>query len=615
MASGAEMIFHHTSPDRRPWWPGCGVLLGLSLLGPGCTDAGPCAKGGCVGDSDTATPLDTDTDTDPPTPLDADGDGFTEEDGDCDDTSAAVYPGASETAEGDDDEGDGLDNDCDGVVDEGTTSFDDDSDGSTELEGDCDDSSTAYGPGATEIPLDGIDQNCDASDAGPVYRMESVAGARFGVGTDHTAGYAVSSAGDVDGDGLTDVLIGAPAGSDYAETGHAYLVLSPVVGEASLGDAEIVFTAADGYDTFGCSVLGVGDSDDDGWPDVLVGAPGNGDRALGGGAAYLFLGPQVSRLADEANAVVYGDPGATNTGVDLAGPADLDGDGLDDLVVGSIAGGWDGRTLARVSVILSPVPHEAPISESEATLYGEPGGDYAGQSIALGDFNDDGHQDLLVGAYRATSASGQPGAAYVVYGPVSGERELASADARMEGELDLDYAGIRVAATGDLDADGVQDLAVSANQNNETGLRAGRVYLLSGPVSGHIDLATVETTMSGETTFALLGTSIVGPGDLNGDGYDDLLIGASGDVYVGDAFPGKLYELRGPLSGTLGPEHVSAVYVGAAPNDGAGYAAAALVDATGDGRTDIVVGAPIDGTSGEWAGAAYVVDGALSSAP
>jgi len=139
----------------------------------------------------------------------------------------------------------------------------------------------------------------------------------------------------------------------------------------------------------------------------------------------------------------------------------------------------------------------------------------------------DGHPDLLVGArqHGAGGPGAGAGAAYLIRGPITGERSLTDADAKLVGEADGDLT-FRAANAGDVDGDGLADVLVGARQNDRAGEDAGAAYLQLGPFEGTIDLAQADVTWLGEAGGDQAGRKVAGAGDVDGDGLGDLLIGA-----------------------------------------------------------------------------------------
>lgn len=407
----------------------------------------------------------------------------------------------------------------------------------------------------------------------------------------------------MDGDGFGDVLVGAPNAD--RERGAVYLVRGPIA-PGDVGAAAVLGARLTGEDkrwgwyspgdAAGHSVSGAGDVDGDGFDDVLVGAPyaGPGEQ----GAAYLLYGPvSGDRSLSLADAALRG--GARErTGFAVAAAGDLDGDGFDDLVIGAPHNGTSDA--GRAYVVAGPVAGDADLTvAATATLIGEAAAcrscdaDRAGTAVAgAGDVDGDGLDDLLVGApYAGRSA----GVVYVIEGPVSGTPLLAvAADAQIEGPVG-GFAGHAVCAAGDTDGDGYADIGFSAPG-------AASTVLFEGPVSGVLALAQAGATVR-------LGTGEIpdtcaGPGDLDGDGFDDLLVGGEDVTTLGGLVDGGAFIVAGPVSGSVDLLAAEVRFAADAHNGRAGLSLAGAGDVDGDGLPDLLVGAPQANTRD---GIAYLV--------
>jgi len=170
-------------------------------------------------------------------------------------------------------------------------------------------------------------------------------------------------------------------------------------------------------------------------------------------------------------------------------------------------------------------------------------------------------------------------------------------------------SGSSVSGAGDIDGDGLSDLAIGAALHEAAGTRAGRVYVWFGPVSGSHSLADAPCWFTAETESEDLGLRTDLAGDFNGDSYADLLVSAPRDPYYGDRYPGKVYLFPGPFTGELGLADVGLVMSGEFINDYAGYGLSYAGDIDGDGRSDVLVGAPYNDEIVRNGGKTYLVMG------
>ena len=421
------------------------------------------------------------------------------------------------------------------------------------------------------------------------------------------AGRSVSNAGDTNGDGFGDVIVGAFYGDDgSSDAGEAYVVFGGADGFGTkIGGRQVVdlttLSAAQGFviqgdsafDWAGWSVSAAGDANGDGFADVIVGAPqGDGHWA---GEAYLVFGGawgfgtavdgrqvvDLTTLSSAQGFVIQGDANYDQAGYSVSAAGDVNGDGFDDLIVGAWGGDDGGYNSGDAYVLFGRAGGFGTAVDGRqvvdlTTLSGAQGfiiqGDWAfdgaGSSVsAAGDVNGDGFADVVVGAPDGDDGGSSAGEAYVLFGgagdfgtAVDGRQVVdltTLSPARgfiIQGDVELNRTGWSVSDAGDVNGDGFGDVIVGAPLGDDGGRWAGEAYVVFGGNSGFgtpdangrqvVDLTMLTAArgfiIQGDASFDGAGESVSAAGDVNGDGFDDLIVGArngdDGGYDAGEAY-------------------------------------------------------------------------------
>lgn len=532
------------------------------------------------------------------------GYGTSEIDGDCDDARSDVYPGATPVC------GNGVDDDCDGLGEcgglseseesappDGTYSGTEGSELGASVAGVGDVNGDGYAdillgaPGVTDADGEWVGAAVlmyGPAPAGYAYGA-SVAGVVSLVGTvsEGRAGETVSGAGDLDGDGYDDLLIGAPmAGSsaggggwggfgggmpmafgpgdgggipgdigdgifDDEGAGYVYVVLGPVMDqEVRLGEniRTGVLKGSEGGGQAGAALASLGDVTGDGFDDFLVGAPlAANDEDDESGMVWLVPGPftEDDTLDGAALWTLTGSEEGDRFGTSAAAIGDLDGDGQDDFAVGAPTDALNGLDsapesdlgLGKVFFYLDLRSTSDPADITDLVMVGSWGAGFGTDVAGVGDVNGDGTPEVAVGAPGFTGAGEASGAIFVYSGADIIEVGEAGGDpidaqiAQIDGALALESLGTAICGPGDLDGDDMHDLFVGAPEADEG---HGAVAVYYGPLSATASLEDADFLLTGAYTGTRLGHAVAGVGDANGLGRSDLIFSAlelDGDAY------------------------------------------------------------------------------------
>ncbi len=414
---------------------------------------------------------------------------------------------------------------------------------------------------------------------------------RFGGAAGALLGSSIGNAGDVNGDGYADAVVGAPGASNgQVGEGIAYVHYGGAAGLSM--PPSVTLEANTAGAAFGTSVASAGDVNGDGYADVVVGAPLNGT-----GRAYVYLGSAGGLATSPTNTL----SGGSQFGASVATAGDMDHDGFADVIIGapgsgqaSVYRGSPAGLIAAPHIVLSEPP--------AAGLFG------CSVSTA-GDVNGDGYSDVIVGARLASNGQANEGLAFVYLGSATGI--VTPYQRRLEVDQAAADFGVSVSGAGDVNGDGFFDVVVGADLWESGQTDEGGAFVFHGSASGTV--ATISTTLQRNVTDGRMGWSVSEGGDVNGDGYADIVVGAPlAENPAGTPDEGIACVYRGSTAGIgvaafdqLEP-NLPGYQFGAAVSGGG--------DVDGDGYSDVLIGAPRANPAVVDEGANYWFRGAVNRA-
>ncbi|GFE69461.1 S-layer family protein [Chroococcus sp. FPU101] len=475
-----------------------------------------------------------------------------------------------------------------------------------------------------------------------------------GINPNDESGFSVSNAGDVNGDGFDDLLIGAPESNvNGGNSGQSYVIFGKSGGfgtnfnlSSLNGSNGFAINGIDFGDYSGRSVSSAGDVNGDGFDDIIIGAHRASSTNVDAGQSYVVFGKSGGFTANFNLSGLNGSNGFAINGINIgdisgysvSGAGDVNGDGFDDLIIGAFDSNVNGTETGQSYVVFGKSGGFS-ANLNLSSLNGSNGfainginpNDYSGVSVSnAGDVNGDGFDDLIIGADGADPNSSRSGQSYVVFGKSGGfsaSLNLSTLNGTngfaINGIGQNDFSGGSVSSAGDVNGDGFDDIiigAYSADPNSVTG--AGQSYVVFGK-SGGFGASLNLSTLNGTNGFAInginsldrSGVSVSSAGDVNGDGFDDLIIGALRADPNG-ASSGQSYVVFGKSGGFSASLNLSSLngtngfaINGINGTDYSGRSVSSAGDVNGDGFDDLIIGAWSADPNGTQSGQSYVIFG------
>ncbi|MBL0358636.1 MAG: FG-GAP repeat protein [Chitinophagaceae bacterium] len=420
---------------------------------------------------------------------------------------------------------------------------------------------------------------------------------------DAQMGIAVAPAGDINGDGYSDIIAGA-WNYDNGETdeGSAFVYVGSA-GSIPNTAAYIISSNQQGAG-MGYSVACAGDVNGDGYIDVIIGAPYYDNIQTNEGAIFIYHGDSTG-LSSIPALVIEINLSNVYFGFSVAGAGDLNGDGFGDIIVGAY--NYNNGQANEGAAFIYHGSINGIIATPATTLECNVQSAAMGFSVAsAGDVNADGYADVIVGAPDYSNGQPLEGAAFIYYGNAAG----ISTTATIRLEINQTFAGMgySVAAAGDVNGDGYGDVMIGARKYDNGQTDEGAVFIYHGSASG---ISSISTTIEGNKASGQIGNSVAAAGDVNGDGYSDVLVGASffTNAQTGEGvclvYYGAAAGINISAADTLKCNSTVAQF---------GFSVASAGDVNGDGYSDIVVGAPKYNHIASDEGAVFVFKGAPTGA-
>ena len=463
-------------------------------------------------------------------------------------------------------------------------------------------------------------------------------------GQSYPYGGTVSEIGDINDDGIDDFAIGASLADHNGRknSGSTYVVYGDENGFDANINLSNLLDNSDGFridgarthDRSGNSVSSAGDVNNDDIDDLIIGTPYADPNGYSSGSTYIIYGKKgdFERNIDLSDLI---NSDGSRIGIRISGEragdwsghsvtsGDINGDDVNDIIIGARNTSSNGNLRNGSTYVvfgdengLNTDIELSAIARGNGSagfrINGEGAFDSSGFSVSSGDVNDDGYDDLIIGAQEAAPNGDRSGSTYVVFGKRSGFNETMNLSElngdngfRLDGERAFDFSGTSVASAGDFNGDGYDDIIIGAPSAVPNGYRSGATYVVFGKAGGFnetinlSDIArgdgSVGFRLDGEDVSGRSGLSIASAGDFNGDGYDDIVIGANGTNPNGYR-SGSTYVVFGKAGGFKGTMQLSELdggdgfrLDGESAYDRSGYFVSSVGDVNHDGYDDIII--------------------------